>query len=234
MHEQPERRLALHGDAVDPGRSAPCGARHAHGFAALIVLDVVQGLPATAAAKRDRAGGVGGGGQQRQGCGCHQRTQAAAAALSASSAAMVRVRRISSALACGMDYTVDSSFMSETDAELAAVKEAARPIRPRERDTFLRRNAPEISLASMVEGVLTSLYTRPAYRSQPPGAGIALKDGGKNGTAVPGHHCYQHVHAGRDGADSSVHAIRPPQLAASSIWSRVTTEIDCGVSINGV
>ena len=53
-----------------------------------------------------------------------------------------------------------------------------------------------------------------APRSASPGAEFALKDGGRNGTAVPGHHCYQHVHAGRDGADSSVHAIRPRQLAA--------------------
>jgi hypothetical protein len=29
--------------------------------------------------------------------------------------------------------------------------------------------------------------------------------------------CYQHVHAGHEGADSSVHAIRPPQLAASFV-----------------
>ena len=29
--------------------------------------------------------------------------------------------------------------------------------------------------------------------------------------------CYQHVHAGHDGANSSVHAIRPPQLAASFV-----------------
>ena len=84
--------------------------------------------------------------------------------------------------------------------------------------------APEIPLASMVKGVLTSLYTRPGYcvpfsvwvPAVPPERGLP---GGKNGTAVPGgHHCCQHVHAGLDGAaDSSVHAIRPPQLAASFV-----------------
>jgi hypothetical protein len=80
----------------------------------------------------------------------------------------------------------------------------------------------------MAKGVLTLLYTGPGVlrtvlsvgpRSGGTGAGFALKDGGKNGTAVPGHHCYQHVHAGRDGADSSVHAIRPPPLPAVSSLS---------------
>jgi len=79
---------------------------------------------------------------------------------------------------------------------------------------------PQIPLASMVKMVLTSLYPRtgvlravlsaglvglgpaPGF----PGAGFALKDGGKNGSA--GHHFCRHLHAGLDGAAaSSVHAI---------------------------
>jgi len=88
----------------------------------------------------------------------------------------------------------------------------------RRRRLCLRRWWRGINFTVHQTGVLhTVLSVGP--RSGSPGAGFALKDGGKNGSAVPGHHCYQHVHAGRDGADSSVHAIRPPQLAAVSTLS---------------
>jgi hypothetical protein len=78
----------------------------------------------------------------------------------------------------------------------------------------------------MAKGVLISLYTRRVLRTvlrvgpgSGSGAGFAWKDGGKNGTAVPRHHCYQHLHAGRDGGNSIVHAIRQPQSPAVSSLS---------------
>jgi hypothetical protein len=69
-------------------------------------------------------------------------------------------------------------------------------------------------------------------RSGSSGAGSAFKNGGKNGAAVPGHHCHQHVHAGHDGADFSVHAIRPSQLLAVSSSSTGGMSIAC-ITANG-
>ena len=46
-----------------------------------------------------------------------------------------------------------------------------------------------------------------------------LPDGSRRSRPNAGF-CYQHVHAGHDGADSSAHAIRPLQLAASIVTDR--------------
>ena len=90
--------------------------------------------------------------------------------------------------------------------------------RAKHRRFCLRRRQRRINFTVHENGALrTALSVGP--RSGSSGAGSAFQNGGKNGTAVPGHHCHQHVHAGHDGTDFSVYVKRPSQLLAVSSLS---------------